>query len=58
MTWHMLPVDDIEDHDESSTCKCEPGCQVMEYGDIMIIHNLFDRREGLEITNQILKLVK
>lgn len=58
MTWHILPQNDTEPHDESSTCKCEPGCQVMEFGDIIIVHNSFDGRIGLEITNQILKLVK
>lgn len=58
MTWHILPVADIEPHDESSTCKCEPAVQVMEFGDLIIIHNSFDGREGVEIANQILKLIK
>lgn len=51
--WHTLPVDDIEEHEESSTCKCEPEVEKVE-GDLLIIHNSFDGREAVEWANDIL----
>ena len=51
--WHILPVNDIDIHEESSVCKCEPDVKEVE-GGILIVHNSFDGREGLEMTNEIL----
>jgi hypothetical protein len=48
MIWHLLPKDDLEEHLENSTCKCLPIAEVLENGDIMIIHNSFDKREIIE----------
>lgn len=43
----VYPVDDIEMHDlDSTTCRCDPKMEV--YGDLLLIHNSFDRREDLE----------
>ena len=48
MIWHLLPIDDLEEHEEISTCKCLPKSEVLQNGDIMIIHNSFDKREVIE----------
>ena len=48
MIWHLLPTNDLEEHQEKSTCKCLPKSDVLENGDLMIIHNSFDKREVIE----------
>ena len=48
MIWHLLPIDDLEEHLENSTCKCLPNSEILENGDIMITHNSFDKREVIE----------
>lgn len=48
MIWHILPVNDVEEHEESSTCKCEPRIEIAG-GDMLMIHNSFDGRELLEL---------
>jgi len=53
MNWHVLPVDDLEPHEESTTCKCEPRVEHVN-GNMVIIHNSYDGREGLEWTSEIL----
>ena len=52
--WHILPINDIDTHEELSTCKCEPKVDVLDVGDMMIIHNSFDGREIIEIVNKII----
>ena len=52
--WHILPTNDIDTHEESTICKCEPKLEILENGDIMIIHNAFDGREIIELTNNTL----
>lgn len=47
MTYHILPINDIEDHEESSTCKCKPKV-VFENNEMIIVHNSFDGREKKE----------
>lgn len=42
--YHVLPIDDIKDHEESTTCECCPSVEI-KYGDMICIHNAFDRRE-------------
>lgn len=42
---HVLPLNDIKDHNESKFCKCEP--RVEEDGKL-IIHNAYDGREFFE----------
>lgn len=54
-TYHILPVDDTEPHEESENCKC---CPVVEYqyGNKIVIHNSFDGREHKEfLFNNIYK---
>ncbi len=48
MIWHILPINDNDDHLEKSTCKCLPDSELLENGDIMITHNSFDKREIIE----------
>jgi hypothetical protein len=45
MILHILPLNDIKEHEEKSTCECYPEVEILENGDIMIIHNAYDGRE-------------
>lgn len=62
--YHIYPRNDLEDHylecvypvigHPYCPCKCEPVFK--EEGDaLLIVHNSFDGREGVEIANEILK---
>ena len=55
---HVVPVDDLEPHEErymdGYECKCEPRIEVIN-DTVLVIHNSFDGREGVEIVNEILK---
>lgn len=56
-TWdhfHVLPVNDVKEHRESYICPCLPEVK-NEGGNMIIIHNSFDGREGVEWANEILK---
>ena len=48
MIYHITPINDLEEHEESSTCKFQPKVDSQESGDLLVIHNSFDRRELLE----------
>lgn len=50
---NVLPIDDIEHHEEDTTCKCNPTV-VEEGGEMIVIHNSFDGRECVEMANKIL----
>ncbi len=53
---HIHPLNDKKQHDTSetgNTCHCEPTCK-MEAGEMVVIHNSFDGREGVEWANDIL----
>lgn len=54
MSWHILPINDIKEHEESSTCDCMPTVKI-ENGEMLIIHNAWDMREVTEEVNDILK---
>jgi len=41
---HVLPVNDIQKHDEETTCCCDPNGDVTG-AEILVIHNAFDGRE-------------
>ena len=48
--YHIIPIDDLEDHVESADCICAPS--VSDIGDnTLIIHNSFDGRELCEHGN-------
>lgn len=42
---NIIPIDDIKEHIEDSTCQCYPKVEILENGEIMIIHNSYDGRE-------------
>jgi hypothetical protein len=55
---HVSPLDDIEEHDLSdtgNTCKCKPEVIIQPNAEIIVVHNSFDGREGIEWANEILK---
>lgn len=41
---HVLPVNDIKEHTEESTCECCPTV-IIENGEMICIHNAYDLRE-------------
>ena len=43
---HMLPINDLRDHEESDTCWCQPRRD--EEDTAVVIHNSMDRREEYE----------
>lgn len=44
----VLPIDDIEEHDEqSTTCKCKPAV-IFEDGNMILVHDAFDGRQETE----------
>jgi len=54
---HVYPLNDIKEHDISdsgNTCHCNPTVIVEPDSEILVIHNSFDGREGLELANEIL----
>lgn len=51
MVWHILPIDDLKEHEEESTCECCPSVEIVDGGDMLIIHNSYDGREILEQLN-------
>lgn len=42
---HVLPVNDLREHEESSECWCSPH---NEEGGTLIVHNALDQREEIE----------
>ncbi|MEO7047626.1 MAG: hypothetical protein ABI091_20170 [Ferruginibacter sp.] len=52
--FYVLPVNDIKEHRESYICPCLPEIKY-ESGNMIVVHNSFDGREGLEWVNEILK---
>lgn len=51
---NVYPINDTEDHDLKSTCKCNPKI-IFENGEMIVVHNSFDGREGVEWVNEILE---
>lgn len=45
--YHILPINDIYEHEESSMCHCNPEVREVE-GGVLVIHNAFDKRERKE----------
>lgn len=54
MTWHVTPIDDLQPHEESTTCKCEPRVEHVN-GNMIVVHYAFDGRHAVEWTEEILK---
>lgn len=62
---HVHPVEDISEHDLACTnpignrnhhcpCRCHPEYKYLDNCNLLVIHNSFDGREGLEWANVIL----
>jgi len=52
---HVYPINDIHEHTfEGDTCACNPSVQPQEGGGVVIVHNSWDGREGLELANEVL----
>ena len=45
MFWHILPINDLIEHEEASTCHCNPVAELQESGDFLIIHKAYDGRK-------------
>lgn len=48
MILHIMPINDIKEHIDSSTCSCCPSAELQENGDIIMLHNSWDGREYVE----------
>ena len=65
--FYLFPTNDSEPHllevkyDEKCApycpCKCGPTCE-FEGENLIVVHNSFDGREGVEMANEILKNLK
>lgn len=54
MIYHVTPIGDLKEHEEKSTCPCEPRVEI-ENGHMIIIHNSYDGREAVEeLTTEVL----
>lgn len=54
MSFNILPINDIKEHSEDSTCECKPKI-IYENGEMIIIHNAYDGREFKE---QMIGIIK
>ncbi len=64
--YHVYPVNDEQEHllegdflEQTKQiccyCKCEPEIKLdLETDTVMIVHNSFDGREGVELANEVL----
>ena len=51
---HIIPLNDIEEHLAFGTgCPCDPQL-IYEEEEVIVVHNSFDGREGVEWANEIL----
>lgn len=57
MIWYITPINDLEEHEEATTCKCELKVLYVN-NNIVIVHSSFDGREGLEQVEEILNKLK
>ena len=46
--WHVTPINDLKDHQDSMECWCNPKIQIMENGGVVVTHNALDMREYAE----------
>jgi hypothetical protein len=53
MTQHIIPLNDLKEHEQETTCHCEPSV-IWESGNMIVVHNSFDGREGIEWTEDLL----
>lgn len=54
MAYHVLPIDDLREHEESPACWCQPTVQTEDsetgepYRAPLVVHNSLDGRELVE----------
>ena len=54
MALHVLPLDDLREHEETATCWCQPRVETVDpetgeaYEQPLIVHNSLDARELIE----------
>ena len=55
--YHVLPIDDLQSHEESAQCACEPK---IEENGALVMHNSYDGREIVEraVDRYARKLIK
>lgn len=50
---HITPVNDTQEHEKTTTCKCHP--RIIECAsEIIVVHDAFDGRLVVEIVNDLL----
>lgn len=55
---HIIPLNDLKEHLAFGTgCSCEPYI-IYEEEEVIVVHNSFDGREGVEWANEILNNTK
>lgn len=62
--WHITPTNDARDHDETTQeraggllcclCPCKPAHTVLDNGALLIVHDAFDGRLGVEMAREVL----
>ena len=45
-TWHVVPVDDLREHEASVDCWCQPELLDDDYADCVYLHASMDGREA------------
>jgi len=45
--YNILPINDLKEHTENSTCECKPKV-IFENGVMIVVHNSYDGREFRE----------
>lgn len=53
MIFHIIPVLDIEEHEISAECECNPQLEIGTKG-MILIHNAFDGREAIQEAEALL----
>jgi hypothetical protein len=48
MTQHIIPLNDLKPHEQTTTCECEPRVEHVN-GNMIVVHNAFDKREKFEV---------
>lgn len=48
MAFHIMPINDLKEHEQLSTCECCPKLEI-ENGEMIFVHNAYDKRELFEV---------
>lgn len=48
MAFHIMPINDLQEHEQSNTCECRPKLEI-ENGEMIFVHNAYDKRELFEV---------